>query len=104
MKKILIIVALVLVGIGSAWAQPRPDQPSVPEGFSGTRVFTDTAIIDIQIKALIPDISILKLKTDTYNKPGVYGFTINMDTIQAESQQQLIEWREEINIWLEESK
>lgn len=106
MKKSLILILLVLAGIGAMWAQtPNPaSQPNVPAGFGSTRVYTEGRTIDIQIKALIPDITIFKLKTDTYNKPGVYNFTISLDVVQAESQKQLTEWRDEINKWLEESK
>ncbi len=100
MKKILILLLLVLAGMVTAWAQT----PETPAGFGGTRVYTEGGVIDIQIKALIPDISIFKLKTDSYNKPGVYDYTINLEQVQAESQKQLNEWRDEINIWLEVSK
>jgi len=106
MKKILILSIMILAGICAVWAQPASpnNQPTVPAGFGSTRVYTEGRTIDIQIKALIPDITIFKLKSDTYNRPGIYNFTISLDKIQAESQIQLQEWQDEINKWLEESK
>ena len=63
MKKILILTILVVAGIGAIYAQaPNPNnQPNVPAGFGNTRVYTEGRTIDIQIKALIPDITIFKL-------------------------------------------
>jgi hypothetical protein len=60
--------------------------------------------LEIQIKALMPDISMIKIKTDTYAQPGNYNYTINLSAIQKESKTQLINWKQQINNWLEESK
>lgn len=80
-------------------------QPAAPaSGFEGMQVYTEQQAFEIQIKALIPDITIFKLKTDTYNKPGLYRYSVNLDAVQKVSKDQLNNWQEEINKWLEESK
>ncbi len=100
MKRI-ILLSILLMALSLVFAQPATTpQP----GFEGVQVYSEQQEIEIQIKAMIPDITVVQLKTDTYTKPGLYDYTIHLGIIQDESRQQLINWQNEINNWLEESK
>ncbi|MDZ4121453.1 MAG: hypothetical protein U1C33_03480 [Candidatus Cloacimonadaceae bacterium] len=101
MKKNVIVVILLLMGLGMIHAQTATNPQT---GFENVRVFRQQQEVEIQIKAMIPDISVFQLKTDTYGKPGKYNFTINLGVIQEESKTQITNWQNEINKWLEESK
>ncbi|MCB5224976.1 MAG: hypothetical protein WCY21_04860 [Candidatus Cloacimonadaceae bacterium] len=95
MKKLLIVSTLLLFGITFCLAQvnisPAPQQDEIPE-------------LQIQIKTMMPDISVVQIKSDTYAPAAKYDFTINMDVIRQASKQQLENWNQKIKNWLEESK
>ncbi|MDP2173605.1 MAG: hypothetical protein Q8J62_07495, partial [Candidatus Cloacimonadaceae bacterium] len=97
----VIVVILLLMGLSVAYAQTTAAPPA---GFENVRVSRQQQELEIQIKAMIPDLSAFQLKTDTYGKPGKYNFTINLGVIHDESNRLLSNWQEEINKWLEESK
>ena len=100
MKQAVILVMLFLIS-AFLYAQVEIDPR---EGFANVRESSNTKDLDIQIKAMMPDISVVQLKSDTYLEPGNYKYTINLEVIQAESKIQLTNWQNEINNWLEESK
>jgi hypothetical protein len=98
----LIGIAILLLGatllLGQTTSTP-------PRGFENVREMVETEVMDIQIKAFIPDITTFKDKTDTYNWEGHYAFPkALLDVIQQVSKQQLTRWQEIRNKWLEESK
>jgi hypothetical protein len=99
MKKILLITGILLLG-AACFAQTEPVAAD-NEAYETRQAAID---LDIQIKAMIPDISVVQIKTDTYAKPGNYKFTIDLGMIQKESKIQLTNWQNEITKWLEESK
>lgn len=101
MKRIMLIT-LLLAGL-IVVIQAQVTEPT-PAGFEGAQVLSAEEELEIQIRAMIPDISVVQLKTDTYASPGSYDYTINLGVIQQESNQQLTNWQNQINIWLEESK
>lgn len=96
----MILIILFLAG-ALLYAQVEIDPRA---GFANVRESQATKDLEIQIKAMMPDISVVQLKSDTYLEPGNYKYTINLDVIQAESKIQLTNWQNEINNWLEESK
>ena len=100
MRKVLLTTALLLM-VAGLLAQVAIDPRS---GFANIRETRAPQEIEIQIKAMIPDISVVQIKTDTYSEPGEYNYTIDLGVIQEESKKQLHEWQQEINNWLEESK
>jgi hypothetical protein len=97
----MILIALMFLMITAIWAQ---EAASPREGFEGVQVSRAPEDLKIQIKAMMPDITIVQIKTDTYVEPGNYNFTVNLEAIQAESKKQLTNWQQEITKWLEESK
>ena len=106
MRKLLIIFSLwmaVVLAFGQTTDQPNPAD-TAPTPAPNEPVTIATQDLDIQIKALIPDISFFKLKTDTYAQPGDYKYTINLEVIRNESSILLTNWKNEITKWLEESK
>ncbi len=101
MKRTILISILLLLGIsfclaqtnsGESAASGRPEQ--VIEGRE----------LQIQIRTMMPDISVVQIKTDTYSPAAKYDFTISLAAIQEESNKQLTNWKQEILKWLEESK
>ena len=101
MKKTALMLFLLTVVFACAFAQ----EITVPETVADdTNVSVATVDMDIQIKALMPDISMVKIKTDTYAQPGNYKYSIDLKGIQKESNMLLRNWQQEINNWLEESK
>ena len=96
-----ILIILLLLGLAQIYAQVI-DSPRV--GFEDVQLSRAPRDLEIQIKAMIPDISVVQIKTDTYAKPGDYKYSINLGVIQSESRKQLTNWQNEINKWLEESK
>lgn len=100
MKRTVLISILLLLGVSFCLAQAnsgtnttgRPEQ--VIEGRE----------LQIQIKTMMPDISVVQIKTDTYAPAAKYDFTISLEAIQEESNRQLTNWKQEIIKWLEESK
>jgi hypothetical protein len=101
MKRFALIILLVAGMIAVIQAQTA-EPPRT--GFENVQVLSAEQELEIQIKAMIPDISVVQLKTDTYARPGIFDYTINLGSIQQESKQQLTNWQTEINNWLEESK
>lgn len=95
------ILVILLLAAAFLQAQVEIDPRA---GFTNVRESTNTKDLDIQIKAMMPDISVVQLKSDTYLEPGNYKYTISLEAIQAESKIQLTNWQNEINNWLEESK
>ncbi|NLW19571.1 MAG: hypothetical protein GXY81_07775 [Candidatus Cloacimonetes bacterium] len=95
MKKLLTLSALLLFGITFCLAQTENTsvqaQDEIPE-------------LQIQIKAMMPDISVVQIKTDTYAPAAKYDFTITPEVIRQASKQQLENWNQKIKKWLEESK
>lgn len=95
MKKLLTVSILLLFGITLCLAQtvisPAPQQDEIPE-------------LQIQIKAMMPDISVIQIKTDTYASAAKYDFTVTPEVIRQASRQQLENWNQKIKNWLEESK
>ncbi|MFO8145235.1 MAG: hypothetical protein R6T89_05870 [Candidatus Syntrophosphaera sp.] len=100
MKYIVSALILLLMGITQINAQVM-DEPS---GFEDVQVSSAPRELEIQIKAMIPDISVVQIKRDTYAEPGNYKYTINLEIIQQESKTQLTNWQKKIYKWLEESK
>lgn len=101
MKKTALMLFLLTVVYACIFAQ----EVTVPETVTdNAEVAVATVDMDIQIKALMPDISMVKIKTDTYAQPGNYKYSINLKGIQKESNLLLRNWQQEINNWLEESK
>lgn len=100
MKHIVIALVLLLVGITQINAQVM----DAPTGFEDVQVSSAPRELDIQIKAMIPDISVVQIKRDTYAEPGNYKYTVDLEVIQQESRTQLTNWQQEIYKWLEESK
>ncbi|MBW6513568.1 MAG: hypothetical protein K0B87_02300 [Candidatus Syntrophosphaera sp.] len=96
-----VLIILLLLGLAQIHAQVM-DAPRV--GFEDVQLSRAPQELEIQIKAMIPDISVIQIKTDTYAKPGDYKYSINLAVIQSESGRQLTNWQNEINKWLEESK
>ncbi len=101
MKKMLCIGVLLLLGISLGYTQVITTPRS---GFEDVQISRAPQDMEIQIKAMIPDISVVQIKTDTYAKPGNYKYTINLGVIQDESKKLLSKWQNEITKWLEESK
>ncbi|MDD4223379.1 MAG: hypothetical protein PHD87_02200 [Candidatus Cloacimonetes bacterium] len=102
MKKTFLISLLILLGSAVCLAQvegaetiePVPAEEEVIEGRD----------LQIQIKTMMPDISVVQIKTDTYAPAARYDFTISLAAIQSASNKQLTNWKQEILQWLEESK
>lgn len=100
--KQLIGIAILLLGATLLLAQTTS---TPPRGFENVQELVDTEVLDIQIKAFIPDITTFKDKSDTYNKESYYDFPkALLELIQQVSKQQLTKWQEIRNKWLEESK
>lgn len=103
MKRI-ISLAIVMVAAGMLFAQPAPVS-SPPQGFENVKQLVDKEVLDIQIKAFIPDITTFKDKAVTYNKEGNFNLPKNiLELIQKVSKEQLTNWQKIRNKWLEESK
>lgn len=60
--------------------------------------------LEIQIKTMLPDINIVRLKTDTYIPAGKYNYTRYKEFITAEYVKELIHWQKDITKQIEESK
>ncbi len=101
MKKTFLISLLILLGTSVCLAQVDGGQPVDPEPEGEVIEGRD---LQIQIKTMMPDISVIQIKTDTYAPAAKYDFTISLEAIQAESNKQLTNWKQEILTWLEESK
>lgn len=101
MKYQVLMIILLLMGVTQIFSQVI-DTPRT--GFEDVQLSRAPQDLEIQIKAMIPDISVVQIKTDTYAKPGNYKYSVNLGVIQEESKIQLTNWQNEINKWLEESK
>jgi len=53
---------------------------------------------------MLPDINIVRLKTDTYIPAGEYNYTKYKELITAENVKELINWQKDITKQIEESK
>lgn len=102
MKKTFLISLLLLLGTEVCLAQIDGGNPSgqLPEELE----VIEGRDLQIQIKTMMPDISVVQIKTDTYAPAAKYDFSISLEAIQAESRNQLTNWKQEIIKWLEESK
>ena len=60
--------------------------------------------LEIQIKTMLPDINMVRLKTDTYIPAGQYNYTKYKDFIKAENIKNLIKLQKDITKQPEESK
>lgn len=101
MKKTFLLCILLLLGTAVCLAQVDNVQPAQTAMEEGTE---DIPELQIQIKTMMPDISVVQIKTDTYAPAAKYDFTISLAAIQEESNKQLTNWKQEILNWLEESK
>lgn len=102
--KRLIGIAIILLGTGFILAQTTPSPTAPPSGFENVRRITGDTF-DVQITALIPDITTFKNKVETYNKEGYYNFPKDfLGLVQKLSKEQITNWQEIRNKWLEESK
>ncbi len=102
MKKTFLICILILLGTAFCFAQVDNGQP-VDSGADAEEIIQGRDL-QIQIKTMIPDISVIQIKTDTYAPAATYDFTISLASIREESNKQLTNWKQEILNWLEESK
>jgi len=102
MKKTLLISLLILLGTSVCLAQVDSGETAVAEPRETELI--EGRDLQIQIKTMMPDISVVQAKTDTYAPAAKYDFTISLAAIQAESKKQLTNWKQEILTWLEESK
>ena len=102
MKKTLLISLLILLGTSVCLAQVDSGETAVAEPQETELI--EGRDLQIQIKTMMPDISVVQVKTDTYAPAAKYDFTISLAAIQAESKKQLTNWKQEIIKWLEESK
>jgi hypothetical protein len=101
MKKISLCLILLVVCFVWGYAQTQEATLAEPAAVVST---DEPQIIEIQIKAFMPDITVVKIKSDTYNHPGEYSFSISKKQILEISKEQLIQWNQELTKWLEESK
>ena len=60
--------------------------------------------LEIQIKTMLPDINIVRLKTDTYIPAGKYNYTKYKDLIKEDNIKNLIKLQKDITKQPEESK
>jgi hypothetical protein len=102
MKKTLLISLLILLGTSVCLAQVDSGETAVADPRETELI--EGRDLQIQIKTMMPDISVVQVKTDTYAPAAKYDFTISLAAIQAESKKQLTNWKQEILTWLEESK
>ena len=102
MKKTLLISLLILLGTSVCLAQVDSGETAVAEPRETELI--EGRDLQIQINTMMPDISVVQVKTDTYAPAAKYDFTISLAAIQAESKKQLTNWKQEILTWLEESK
>jgi hypothetical protein len=98
MKRLWIICYLIVLMIPLCFAQVKStDSPVLNDGETIQE-------LEIQIKTMLPDINIVRLKTDTYIPAGQYNYIIYKDLIKAENIKELINWQKDITKQLEESK
>ena len=101
MKRTILISILLMLGMTFCLAQTNSGESTAPGRAAQVIEGRD---LQIQIRTMMPDISVVQIKTDTYSPAAKDDFTISLAAIQEESNRQLTNWKQEVIKWLEESK
>lgn len=94
MKKITFL-CFCFIAFGAMLFAQQATKPRT--GFEDAKVVKDNVVIDIDVKAFMPESGIYKAKSETYSKSGKYRFLLTDKYIKEQSENIL-------NKWLKESK